>query len=84
MSVPIAIAEELDRERPECSRCGTRMMLSRIEPYPVEAPRYERRSFECHACGHSESYVMELSLPPKKNPAPSRGRGSVTARKAAG
>lgn len=52
----------LDLERPDCQQCGARMMLSRIEPYPIHEPKYERRTFECERCGHSESYVVELHM----------------------
>ncbi len=41
--------------RPPCSRCGTRMMLARIEP---DAPGHDRRSFECSKCGNEHSEVV--------------------------
>ncbi len=41
--------------RPTCSRCGTRMMLARIEP---DAPGHDRRSFECSKCGNEHSEVV--------------------------
>ena len=43
--------------RPICQKCGTRMMLARIEP---DHPGYERRTFECSACDHSETIVAKF------------------------
>jgi len=40
--------------RPGCPKCGTRMMLSRIEP---ESPGYEKHTFECPVCDHKESEI---------------------------
>jgi hypothetical protein len=40
---------------PECPKCGTQMMLARIEP---EAPGEDRRTFECPVCEHSESILV--------------------------
>jgi len=65
----MAAEGDLDSERPECQQCGARMMLSRIEPYPIEDPKYERRTFECERCGRSESYVIELHLRSTRNAA---------------
>ena len=42
------------------------MMLSRIVPYPIEAPTHEQHTFECRACGHSDMYVMEFQRRPPK------------------
>jgi predicted RNA-binding Zn-ribbon protein involved in translation (DUF1610 family) len=41
--------------RPECPKCGTQMMLARIEP---DAPGEDRRTFECPMCEHSESILV--------------------------
>jgi hypothetical protein len=41
--------------RPDCPKCGTQMMLARIEP---EAPGEDRRTFECPMCEHSESILV--------------------------
>jgi len=37
--------------RPLCPRCGTRMMLARIEP---DEPGHDLRTFECTDCNHYE------------------------------
>jgi predicted RNA-binding Zn-ribbon protein involved in translation (DUF1610 family) len=42
-------------ELPDCPKCGALMMLSGVEPYPIDHPTHERRTFECDQCGHSES-----------------------------
>ena len=42
--------------RPICEKCGTRMMLARIEP---DRPGRERRTFECPACDHSETTIAK-------------------------
>jgi hypothetical protein len=42
--------------RPPCGKCGNRMMLARIEP---DAPGYDRRTFECPICDHSEAVVVK-------------------------
>jgi tRNA(Ile2) C34 agmatinyltransferase TiaS len=44
---PFHVASGADR--PVCERCGTRMMLARIEPYGRDG---ESRSFECPKCDH--------------------------------
>ena len=43
----------------KCSRCGSAMKLVRLEPASVWRS-YERRVFECHECGQSESYTEPL------------------------
>jgi hypothetical protein len=43
--------------RPPCPNCGTRMMLSRIEP---DSPGYEKRTFECSNCHHEVSEIAEF------------------------
>jgi len=43
-------------DRPECPKCGTQMVLARIEP---DKPDYDRRTFECAQCGHSESLTVK-------------------------
>jgi hypothetical protein len=43
--------------RPPCPKCGTTMMLARIEPH---TPGYDMRTFECPACDHSESAVVHF------------------------
>jgi transposase-like protein len=43
-------------ERPNCSRCQTRMMLVRVSPRPE---RKENRIFECPKC----NFVDTLTVP---------------------
>jgi ssDNA-binding Zn-finger/Zn-ribbon topoisomerase 1 len=43
--------------RPPCSKCGTVMLLARIEP---EKPDHDKRTFECPKCEHSESVVVKF------------------------
>ena len=57
--------DNLTFERPDCPRCGARLMLSRIEPYPIDAPTHERHSFECRGCGHSTFQIVEFKRAPK-------------------
>ena len=41
-------------ERPNCSKCGTKMRLFGIE---AERPGYELRSFECPKCNHVQTAI---------------------------
>ena len=41
-------------ERPNCSECGTAMLLFGIEP---ESPGNELRSFECPKCHNIETRI---------------------------
>jgi hypothetical protein len=43
-------------ERPACSKCGTQMMLARIEP---DKPDHDKRTFECPSCNHIEFEVVK-------------------------
>src|SRR5277367_295129 len=43
-------------ERPPCIKCGTQMLLTRIEP---DKPDHDRRTFECPECAHAESIVVK-------------------------
>jgi DNA-directed RNA polymerase subunit RPC12/RpoP len=43
--------------RPVCTKCGTPMWLTRIQP---DQPGYARRSFECPRCHHQMTEVIEL------------------------
>jgi hypothetical protein len=43
--------------RPHCPRCGTQLMLTRIEP---DAPGQEKRVFECPNCEHAENIVANV------------------------
>jgi DNA-directed RNA polymerase subunit RPC12/RpoP len=42
--------------RPPCMKCGTPMLLSRIEPERLD---HDRRTFECPNCEHSVSFVVK-------------------------
>jgi hypothetical protein len=44
--------------RPPCPKCGTTMMLARIEPH---TPGYDMRTFECPTCHYSESAVVHFT-----------------------
>jgi hypothetical protein len=44
-------------DRPACPKCSGPMDLTRIEPHK---PGFDRRSFECPACQHSESSVVKF------------------------
>jgi hypothetical protein len=41
--------------RPLCSKCGSVMMLARIEP---ARPDYDLRSFECSSCNNVDQYII--------------------------
>jgi ssDNA-binding Zn-finger/Zn-ribbon topoisomerase 1 len=43
-------------ERPPCSKCGTPMMLARIEP---DEPDHDKRTYECPKCEHAETVVVK-------------------------
>ena len=43
--------------RPICPKCGAKMMLARIEP---DSPSHEKRMFECPACSHEISEIIEF------------------------
>jgi len=42
--------------RPHCSKCGTLMLQTRIEP---NQPDHDRRNFECKNCGHIDVSVVK-------------------------
>jgi len=44
--------------RPNCPRCGTRMMLGRIRPAHGK-PDHDERTFECPNCGNEISEVVK-------------------------
>jgi len=48
-SSPLPV-NQVDVYRPACSKCGSRMMLARIEP--SGRSDYDTRTFECGQCGH--------------------------------
>jgi hypothetical protein len=48
--------KEIGRLR--CSKCGTSMLLTLIEP---EKPDYDKRTFECTTCDHSEIMVVKYN-----------------------
>ena len=41
---------------PKCTKCGTPMWIARIEP---DKPGFDKRTFECPACDHSETIIVE-------------------------
>jgi hypothetical protein len=43
--------------RPACPKCGATMLLSHIEPVK---PDYDKRTFVCPMCHHSESAVVKF------------------------
>jgi DNA-directed RNA polymerase subunit M/transcription elongation factor TFIIS len=42
---------------PSCFKCGTMMVLTRIEPHGTG---YDARTFECPSCDHSEEAVVHF------------------------
>jgi hypothetical protein len=48
-----SLINQLQRYRPPCVKCGAMTSLARIEPAPE--PGYDLRTFECIACGHSDT-----------------------------
>ncbi len=40
-----------------CPKCGANLTLAHIEP---DQPGYDRRTFECRKCGHSETKVIAI------------------------
>jgi ribosomal protein S14 len=44
-------------ERRRCQNCGTRMMMTGIEPI---GPGSDRRTFECDQCGHEEGLLVKF------------------------
>jgi DNA-directed RNA polymerase subunit M/transcription elongation factor TFIIS len=53
---PTARATDLSNW-PPCSKCGTMMVLARIEPYTTG---HDTRTFECPNCDHSEDAVVQF------------------------
>lgn len=53
---PTAIPSPKVIDRPSCPKCGTKMMLRRIEP---DAPDHDKRTFECPSCNHEETFVFK-------------------------
>ena len=49
--------EFLPMGRPRCPRCQTRMITSALAEEPAG---FERRTFECLKCGHSEQKVVTV------------------------
>jgi C4-type Zn-finger protein len=45
--------------RPTCPRCGTKMMLSLIEPVP-NRPDHDKRTFDCLKCGYDHTEVVKF------------------------
>ena len=51
-------ADELQHDRPACSKCGSRTQLARIEP--SGEPDYDVRMFECVTCGNSDEVKVKF------------------------
>lgn len=49
---------QLQNDRRTCSKCGAPTMPARIEP--TGEPGYDNRTFECPACGNSDSAVLKF------------------------
>jgi len=45
--------------RPNCPRCGTRMMLARIA-HLSDHSNHDQRTFECPNCGNETSEVVQF------------------------
>jgi hypothetical protein len=39
-----------------CTKCGSEMMLARIEP---AKPGFDLRTFECSECNNADQYIIE-------------------------
>jgi len=50
--------DQLRNYHPACSKCGTTMMLARIEP--TSKPGHDNCTFDCPACGHVDSAVLKF------------------------
>jgi len=46
-------------KRPDCPRCGARMMLARFSP-ARDKPDHDQRTFECPKCGNEISEVVKF------------------------
>ena len=46
-------------KRPDCPRCGTRMILARFN-LARDKPDHDRRTFECPECGNEISEVVRF------------------------
>jgi RNase P subunit RPR2 len=44
--------------RPVCVKCGAEMTAAGTETVRTYRHAYERRTFECKACGHKQTYTM--------------------------
>lgn len=47
----------IQNDRPACSKCGSCMMLVRIEP--SDEPDHDLRTFEC-LCGHADRVKIKF------------------------
>jgi len=45
--------------RPDCKKCGTRMMLARIMPVHGR-PDHDARTFDCPKCGTTETEIVKF------------------------
>jgi predicted RNA-binding Zn-ribbon protein involved in translation (DUF1610 family) len=46
-------------KRPNCPRCGTRMMLARIRPVAGKS-NHDERTFDCPKCGNEVIEVVKF------------------------
>jgi DNA-directed RNA polymerase subunit RPC12/RpoP len=44
-------------KRPDCAKCGTGMLLTRIEP---DKRDHDKRAFECPKCGNKISEIVKF------------------------
>ena len=56
-SSPLPV-NQVDVYRPACAKCGSRMMLARIEP--SGKPNHDMRTFECAQCGRERCEVVRF------------------------
>ena len=42
-------------DRPPCEECGAKTRLIRRTPHPTLGLHFELQSFECDACGHTQT-----------------------------
>jgi hypothetical protein len=45
--------------RPACPKCGMPMWLAHVAP---DKPGFDKRTFECPVCEHSEAVVVAYNL----------------------
>ena len=50
--------DQFQTYRPACTKCGAPTVLARIEP--SGEPGYDKRTFECPACGNIDSAMLKF------------------------